>query len=102
MSKPSKKLSQLQRDILILLRCPDYTNMKRSEFSQLIYERYWGWDSNSTRANLSRAYRRLEERGYIMPKDGCWRLTDDDLDHGAVLASLIDACRFPSNPMVGE
>jgi DNA-binding transcriptional regulator YhcF (GntR family) len=36
---------------------------------------YFGKKTNATRASLSRAYKRLEERGFIIRTHGCFQLT---------------------------
>jgi hypothetical protein len=70
------KLSQLQKLTLVVLCEPRYALLKRREFRQLIKQRYYGQDSPAVQAALSRALRRLEERDYIMRRDGRWQLTD--------------------------
>ena len=84
-----EKLSQLQRLILVALCEPRYAVMKRREFNRTIKRLYWGNDSRVATSSLSRAYQRLEDRQYIVPFGGRWRLTDSNpLDNGVMLAFL--------------
>jgi hypothetical protein len=63
--------------------------MKRREFNQMVYGIYFREHSPSTRASLSRAYRRLEDRKYIVRCQGCWELTGETIyDGGLQLAFL--------------
>jgi hypothetical protein len=53
--------------------------MRRRAFNEEIYRNRFseGWVSDAARSSLSRAYRRLEQRGFLIRADGCWRLTEN-------------------------
>ena len=72
------KLSQLQRFILVALSEPRYAVLKRKEFRRFIKHRYYGRDCAATQVAVSRAMSRLEERAYIVRRQGRWQLTDSD------------------------
>src|SRR6516225_9458479 len=63
-----EKLSRLQKFILVALMHPKYAAMPRPQFTRFIYQRYFEQDqkTNAARASVSRAYRRLEERGFVV------------------------------------
>jgi hypothetical protein len=71
------KLSKLQRFIMICVFTPEGQAMPRREFSRMVYKKFFGEETASTRASLSRAYRRLEHREYLQRVNGCWKLNDE-------------------------
>ena len=85
-----QKLSELQRFILMCVFTPEGQAMSRREFSRMVYEKFFGAETASTRASLSRAYRRLEQREYLQRVNGCWKL-NDKVGHGdgTVIAGLL-------------
>lgn len=60
-----KKLSRLQKYIIATLLAPAAKALARREFSQYVYDERFGGETRSAQASLSRAYRRLEERGLL-------------------------------------
>jgi hypothetical protein len=82
-------LSKLQKFIMVALLAPKHMAMSRREFSKFVYGYWFSEDSPSARASLSRAYRRLEDRGFLKREHGQWRLTTDLDDNGFVVASLV-------------
>jgi hypothetical protein len=84
-----EKLSQLQKLILVALLEARYAVLKRREFNRTIKRLYYGKDSRVATSSLSRAYQRLEDRGYIARSGGRWQLTDSNpYDNGMILAFL--------------
>ena len=85
---PRDNLSDLQRLILVSLLdkkthgagLSDPTfHQTQLERNRWLYENYFHGDTPSARASLSRAYRRLEDRGYIHKVKRRWVLTDPPL-----------------------
>ena len=75
---------------MICLVTPEGQVMPRREFSRMLYEKFFGEKTASTRASLSRAYRRLEHREYLQRVNGCWKLNDKVGDgDGNVIAALL-------------
>jgi hypothetical protein len=68
-------------------------SLPRREFSKFIYDYYFGEGepTPSTQASLSRAYRRLEDRGYIIRIHGRFQLTtgNDNLDDNGYLVAYM-------------
>jgi hypothetical protein len=67
------KLSRLQCFVMVALLDMRYAAMPRGQFSEFVYKTWFKEHSPSTRASLSRAYRRLEARGYLIRADGRWQ-----------------------------
>ena len=84
-----RRLSKLQRFILVALLEPRYAAMKRCEFSRMVYRIAFREDSPSTHASLSRAYRRLEDRKYIVRHQGCWELTGETFYDGGLQMAFL-------------
>jgi hypothetical protein len=83
-----QKLSKLQMFIMICVLTPEGQTMPRREFSRMVYEKFFGEKTASTRASLSRAYRRLEHRKYLQRVNGYWKLNDNIGDgDGVVIAA---------------
>jgi hypothetical protein len=72
-----KKLSRLQKHVIVTLLAPSARELTKREFSQYVYDEFFEGESRSTQASLSRAYRRLEKRGYLKRGRGRsgWELT---------------------------
>src|SRR5260370_26259323 len=84
-----RKLSELQKLILVALSEPRYAVMKRRAFNRTVKRLYYGKDSRVATSSLSRAYQRLEDRQYIVRFGGRWKLTDSNpYDNGLMLAFL--------------
>jgi hypothetical protein len=84
------KLSKLQRFIMMCVLTPEGEAMSRREFSRMIYEKFFGEETASNRASLSRAYRRLEHREYLRRVNGCWKLNNETADgNGILIAGLL-------------
>ncbi len=60
-----KKLSRLQKYIIVTLLAPAAKELARREFSQYVYDEHFEGETRSAQASLSRACRRLEGRGYL-------------------------------------
>jgi hypothetical protein len=90
-----QKLSELQKFILVALTETRYAAARPREFSAAIRRLYWErGDTPSTRKSLSRALRRLEQRGYIMRLDRHWQLTcTNPFDNGVIMAVMAWAQR---------
>ena len=88
-----QKLSKLQRLIMLTLLDATKASLPRREFSKFIYDYYFGEGepTPSTQASLSRAYRRLEDRGYIIRIHGRFQLTtgNDNLDDNGYLVAYM-------------
>jgi hypothetical protein len=71
------RLSRLQKTIIygLFLGDPDFQKMTQRERNALIYENVLGGNTSSARANLSRAYRGLEEKHLIQRIERRWELT---------------------------
>jgi hypothetical protein len=85
-----QKLSKLQNFIMVTLLAPDAQALTRKEFSRYVYAKYYGHDKPSAKASLSRAYRRLMQRGFLRRTyrgllEGGWELTPLD---GRMVAAL--------------
>ena len=72
------KLSRLQRTILITLLDPEQLSKTQQDRNKWLYEYFFNGDTQSARASLSRAHRRLEERGLIQRVKRRWTLTEMD------------------------
>jgi hypothetical protein len=93
---PLRKLSQLQRLILVMLLDPRLASSRRRKFRELAKGIYWGAllkvrvAPNVATSALCRALSRLEGRGYIARTRQGWRLTEFQLgaltDCGDVMA----------------
>ena len=70
-----KKLSRLQKQVIVTLLAPGARELTKREFSQYVYDEFFGRESRSAQASLSRAYRRLEKRGYLKRSKKGWELT---------------------------
>jgi hypothetical protein len=88
------KLSTLQKFILVSLIVPQRALLPRRKFSQEIYCYYFGQETPSTRASLSRAYRRLEERGFLIRSKSCWRLTQELSDDNGLVVGILALHEF--------
>jgi hypothetical protein len=96
------KLSKLQRLLLITMdpNTEDMVNKTQAERTAWIYYNYFGCDSShawniySARASLSRAYRRLEARGYIRWVMGRWELHMTDLERNGFLYARLALMEF--------
>ena len=86
----AEKLSALQKFILVSLLVPRRQAMSRKEFSRYVYEKYFGADAPSIRASLSRAYRRLQDRGFLGTKRNRWSLTQDGFEENGFVAALVE------------
>jgi hypothetical protein len=84
----AEKLSGLQKFILVSLLIPQRQLLSRKKFSRYVYEKYFGAEAPSIRANLSRAYERLQDRGFLRTKRNRWTLTKQDRfeENGFVVA----------------
>src|SRR5260221_8317058 len=71
-----RKLSELQKLILVALSEARYAVMKRRAFNRTVKRLYYGKDSRVATSSLSRAYQRLEGPQYIVRFGGRWKLTD--------------------------
>jgi len=87
------KLSGLQRMILLALLSPDHLVKTQRERNAELYKVFFDCDTDSdylpaAQASLSRAYRRLETRGFIKRVQGRWKLTDpsDGFENGWIVA----------------
>ena len=60
-----KKLSRLQKHVIVTLLAPSARELTKREFSQYVYSEFFERESRSAQASLSRAYKRLESRGYL-------------------------------------
>jgi hypothetical protein len=88
------KLSKLQKLVLVVLAEPRYGSLKRREFGRILKRGYWGKDSQTASASLSRALQRLQDRGYLVRFGGRWRLSERNpvglaCDSGVAMALLI-------------
>jgi hypothetical protein len=59
-------MSKLQELILLMLTDPESSTMSRLKFNDYVYRIYFGKRTASAQASLSRAFRRLEQRGYLI------------------------------------
>jgi hypothetical protein len=95
--KPLRKLSRLQRLILVMLLDEHLATLGRREFRRVAKWLYWNsgvWEgcvkASVATSDLSRALSRLEARGYLVRTRHSWRLTEFDLgaltDCGGVMA----------------
>ena len=84
-----EKLSRLQKVIMVALMDSKYVAMKRRKFNAWVYEELFQETSPSTRASLSRSLRSLEERGYIVRLEGCYRLNNDINSGAKAMAALL-------------
>jgi hypothetical protein len=105
------RLSKLQR--LILISLLDESNLIKDQRARNveIYRTFFDCGDYpqyipAARASLSRAYRRLENRGLIRRIRGAWYLNDEDLTkNGALVAGLeylrlveeMEALNLPGN-----
>jgi hypothetical protein len=71
------KLSPLQKAILIFLEREKPEMRVKQKIDDVLYRAYFGGYSPSAQASLSRAFRRLEERGLIKRVFRTWALTDE-------------------------
>jgi hypothetical protein len=88
------KLSRLQRYILSALLDVEFVKKSDRQKNAVIYQVCFGGESPAARSSVSRAWKRLEHRGYIERYLGAWMLTDGskDLHHcGQALAWLVYA-----------
>jgi hypothetical protein len=71
------RLSRLQKKIIyvLFLDDPRFQKLTQRERNAEIYENVLGGNTNSARANLSRAYRGLEEKHLIQRIERRWELT---------------------------
>jgi RIO-like serine/threonine protein kinase len=72
-----KKLSRLQKHVIVTLLAPSAREMTKREFSHYVYTEFFERESRSAQASLSRAYKRLEQRGYLKrrARTNGWKLT---------------------------
>ena len=70
-----KKLSRLQKHVIVTLLAPSARELTKREFSQYVYDEFFEGETRSGQASLSRAYKRLEERGYLKRSKRGWELT---------------------------
>jgi hypothetical protein len=97
-----EKLSQLQKLILVALSEPRYAVMKRRAFNRTLKGLYWGKDSRSATASLSRAIARLEDRQYLRRSAGRWTLSDSDpFSNGFIFAILAWEQNWPHYSRMG-
>jgi hypothetical protein len=74
-------MSGLQKFILVSLLAREAHALSPLEFNQHIYASYYKskipqWPTDSQKAALSRAFRRLESQGLIIRVKGRWQLTN--------------------------
>jgi hypothetical protein len=86
-----ERLSPFQKFIMVALLDPKYAEMSRRTFNQFIYQDWFGDGySSSNSASRSRTLRKLERRGFIEGKGGCWNLTTLGADPpGLIMAVMI-------------
>ena len=86
----AEKLSTLQKFILVSLLVPRKQLLSRKEFSRYVYEKYFGAETPSIKASLSRAYRRLQDRGFLVTKRRGWRLTNEIREENGFVVALVE------------